>query len=64
MIFSFEGCWRSVMVNADGIILVYNPDAPGQDQQINDWVNDNLFKLQYYLKHLLCSLIYLSVKMV
>lgn len=25
------------MANADGIILVYNPDAPAQDQQLTDW---------------------------
>ncbi len=25
------------MHEADGVILVYNPDAPGQDQQLNDW---------------------------
>ena len=25
------------MAEADGVILVYNPDAPGQDQQLGDW---------------------------
>ena len=25
------------MANADGIILVYNPEAPAQDQQLTDW---------------------------
>ena len=25
------------MNEADGVILVYNPDSPGQDQQIGDW---------------------------
>ena len=25
------------MTDADGVILVYNPDGPSQDQQINDW---------------------------
>lgn len=25
------------MHEADGVILVYNPDAPAQDQQIGDW---------------------------
>jgi intraflagellar transport protein 22 len=34
---SYEGCWKAIMHEADGIILVYNPDAPGQDQQIGDW---------------------------
>jgi hypothetical protein len=33
----YEGCWRSIMHDADGVILVYNPDAPSQDQQIGDW---------------------------
>ncbi len=25
------------MTDADGVILVYNPDAPSQDQQLADW---------------------------
>lgn len=25
------------MADTDGVILVYNPDAPAQDQQISDW---------------------------
>jgi len=25
------------MHESDGVILVYNPDAPGQDQQIGVW---------------------------
>ena len=25
------------MNEADGVLLVYNPDAPAQDQQIGDW---------------------------
>ena len=25
------------MTDSDAVILVYNPDAPSQDQQINDW---------------------------
>lgn len=35
---TFENCLKAIMSNADGVILVYNPDIPGQDQQINDWV--------------------------
>ncbi len=27
------------MHEADGIILVYNPDSPGQDEQIADWLD-------------------------
>ena len=33
----FESCWRAVMSEANGVILVYNPDAPSQDQQLHDW---------------------------
>lgn len=25
------------MAEADGVILVYNPDAPAQEQQLGDW---------------------------
>jgi hypothetical protein len=25
------------MNEADGVMLVYNPDAPAQDQQLSDW---------------------------
>ena len=25
------------MAEADGVVLIYNPDAPSQDQQIGDW---------------------------
>jgi len=34
---SYESCWKAIMHNADGVILVYNPDAPSQDQQLSDW---------------------------
>ena len=33
----YESCWRAIMADSDGVILVYNPDAPAQDQQISDW---------------------------
>ncbi len=33
----YESCWRAVMSEANGVILVYNPDAPSQDQQLHDW---------------------------
>jgi hypothetical protein len=26
-----------IKADSDGVILVYNPDAPAQDQQIGDW---------------------------
>jgi len=25
------------MLDSDGVVLIYNPDAPSQDQQLNDW---------------------------
>ena len=25
------------MADADGVILIYSPDVPSQDQQLNDW---------------------------
>jgi len=34
---SYESCWKAIMHNADGVVLVYNPDAPSQDQQLADW---------------------------
>eukprot|EP00607_Mallomonas_marina_P002873 CAMPEP_0182428474 /NCGR_PEP_ID=MMETSP1167-20130531/23054_1 /TAXON_ID=2988 /ORGANISM="Mallomonas Sp, Strain CCMP3275" /LENGTH=155 /DNA_ID=CAMNT_0024611409 /DNA_START=119 /DNA_END=583 /DNA_ORIENTATION=- len=34
---AYEGCWRAIMHETDGVMLVYNPDSPGQDQQIGDW---------------------------
>jgi intraflagellar transport protein 22 len=34
---NYETCWKAVMVDSDGVILVYNPDKAGQDQQLNDW---------------------------
>lgn len=35
----FEACWKAIMLDADGVVLVYNPDSPGQDQQLQDWFN-------------------------
>ncbi|RYY81214.1 hypothetical protein EON63_15890 [archaeon] len=35
--YRYEGCWRAIMSECDGVVLVYNPDAPAQDQQLNDW---------------------------
>lgn len=34
---TYESCWKAIMNEADGVVLVYNPDAPSQDQQLNDW---------------------------
>ena len=34
---AYENCWKAIMQDADGVILVYNPDGPGQDQQLGDW---------------------------
>jgi len=36
-IYRYEGCWRAIMADADGVVLVYNPDAPSQDEQLLDW---------------------------
>jgi Rab-like protein 5 len=33
----YEACWKAIMHESDGVILVYNPDAPAQDQQLGDW---------------------------
>eukprot|EP01032_Pedospumella_encystans_P034245 gene34245-38709_t len=30
----YEAGWRAVMAYTDGVILVYDPDAAGQDQQL------------------------------
>ena len=37
---SFEGCWRSIMAGADGVLIVFNPDIPGHEQQMLEWVSD------------------------
>ena len=34
---SYDSCWKAIMSDADGVVLVYNPDAPSQDQQLTDW---------------------------
>ena len=34
---SYETCWRGIMADSDGVVLVYNPDTPGQDAQVGDW---------------------------
>ena len=34
---TFESCWGAIMNEADAVLLVYNPDAAGQDQQLADW---------------------------
>ncbi len=33
----YENCWGAIMNEADGVLLIYNPDAAGQDQQLADW---------------------------
>lgn len=33
----YEACWKAIMHEADGVIIIYNPDAPSQDQQLMDW---------------------------
>ena len=34
---TYENCWGAIMNEADGVLLIYNPDAAGQDQQLADW---------------------------
>lgn len=38
----FEGCWRSIMMGADGVIIVFNPDVPGHEQQLSEWASFNM----------------------
>ena len=33
----YEAGWRAVMAYTDGVILVYDPDSAGQDQQLTLW---------------------------
>jgi intraflagellar transport protein 22 len=33
----YENCWKAMMADMDGCILVYNPEGPGQEQQLDDW---------------------------
>jgi hypothetical protein len=33
----YEACWKAIMHEADGVILVFNPDTRGSDQLLNDW---------------------------
>lgn len=33
----YESGWRAVLAYTDGVILVYDPDSPGQDQQLTLW---------------------------
>lgn len=35
--YSYEACWKAIMVDTDAVVLVYNPDAPAQDKQLTDW---------------------------
>jgi hypothetical protein len=33
----YESGWKAVLAYTDGVILVYDPDSPGQDQQLTLW---------------------------
>jgi intraflagellar transport protein 22 len=33
----YESCWKAIMHESDGVVLMYNPDVAGQDQQLGDW---------------------------
>jgi len=52
---SYENCWKGITQDADGVILVYNPEGPGQDQQIGDWFD--FFVTQSGLKDEQCMAI-------
>ncbi len=51
----YEGCWKAVMAEADGVLLVYNPDSPSQDREIVDWFD--IFVRKNGLKDEQCLLI-------
>lgn len=37
---TFEGCWQSIMKSADGVLIVFNPDEAGHEQQLSEWVRN------------------------
>jgi Rab-like protein 5 len=48
---SYEACWPAVGKDADGVILVFNPDIEGQEQELVGWferfvLSHNLTKQQ------------------
>lgn len=34
---SFENCWPAIMADVDGVVLVYDPGNPSQEQEIGMW---------------------------
>ncbi len=54
----YEGCWKAVMADADGVLMVYNPDAPAQEREIGDWFD--MFVRKNGLKDEQCLLIALK----
>lgn len=34
---NYDSCWRAVMTDADGVVLVYNPEKEGNDELVEGW---------------------------
>ena len=34
---SYEPCWPSIMADAHGVVLVYNPQKAQQEQEVTLW---------------------------
>lgn len=50
----YEACWKAIMHESDGVVLIYNPDSPLHDQQLNDWFD--FFVRKNHLKDDQCLL--------
>mmetsp|Transcript_10901 Transcript_10901/g.17858 ORF Transcript_10901/g.17858 Transcript_10901/m.17858 type:complete len:184 (-) Transcript_10901:10-561(-) len=33
----YEACWAAIQKNVDGVLLVYNPENPGQSGEVETW---------------------------
>ncbi len=45
---TYENCWGAIMNEADGVLLIYNPDAAGQDQQIGTYCPTPIRCIRFY----------------
>ncbi|CAM9877057.1 unnamed protein product [Chrysoparadoxa australica] len=34
---SYEGCWPAILKDADGVLLVYNPEIPAHEPEVGIW---------------------------
>jgi hypothetical protein len=34
---SYEACWPAILQGAHGVLLVYNPDKPAHEQEVDLW---------------------------